>query len=181
VEIFHALRSRTATGSERCFFGSRYSVAPLRNLADFATEIRLWLTRARESTYCELTKLQTLVWKNRSDVTNSLTTSRQLIGRCHKPSIVILNPDQKSSAAIGSSITSGHGVKPIRRRLLRGLSARVHAPVIWQTFQWCLDGLILSALLSEWRVKGCHVHSDSAIHVNATWGCMNPWMDHPHK
>ena len=33
------LRSRTATESERCFSGSRFSVALLHNLADFATEI----------------------------------------------------------------------------------------------------------------------------------------------
>jgi len=35
------LRSRTATESERCFFGSRFSVALLCNLADFATEIHI--------------------------------------------------------------------------------------------------------------------------------------------
>jgi len=45
--------------------------------------------------------------ENKSDVTNCLATGHQLIGRSHKTSVVILTPDQKPSAAIGSSINSG--------------------------------------------------------------------------
>ena len=39
--LFACFRSQIVTESERCLFGSRFSVALLSSLADFATEIHL--------------------------------------------------------------------------------------------------------------------------------------------
>ena len=73
---------------------------------------------SKASSHC-IFKMQIPSLGKKSDVTNCLATNNQLIGRCHKPSVVILTPHQKPSTAIRRSVNMGSRAQTSPQMVIR--------------------------------------------------------------